>query len=284
MDVAHRTWEKIFGHPAMVCALFECDPPITGRRVIGFGAAVFVSADFADAELSNPRPFINARFIEGLHAGRPVMLSNSGIARGNAGAGLDVLQLYGSWIDPILIPEEKIQVQTLLSISLVQLLAGYRLHRMFAEAIGNEIDLMRKSGVVQELAAFPDHNRVLNLATWSDAVKQTFSLAPVFLKRLRPSARLSAAEQELLLSALLGHTDAELAVSLKLSLPAVKARWRSIMARMAQVDQTPAPEFMGTTGRGPQKRHRLLAWLRDHPEELRPYDMDNSEADVRFQG
>jgi hypothetical protein len=26
-----------------------------------------------------------------------------------------------------------------------------------------------------------------------------------------------------------------------------------------------------TEGRGPQKRHRILAYLRQHPEEMRPY-------------
>ena len=88
--------------------------------------------------------------------------------------------------------------------------------------------------------------------------------------------RLSGADQELLWAALEGQTDAKLAVSLHLTMPAVKARWRSIFARFARLKPEVAPEFHGEGSRGPQKRHRILAYLREHPEELRPFAPDAS--------
>src|SRR5437899_97052 len=80
-EIAHRVWQEMLADPAMVTAVFECEPPIEGRRIVGFGAAVFVRAEFAEAELANPRPYINARVIESLHAGRPVLLTSGETAR-----------------------------------------------------------------------------------------------------------------------------------------------------------------------------------------------------------
>ena len=88
-------------------------------------------------------------------------------------------------------------------------------------------------------------------------------------------------------AALAGQTDAELAAGLHLTMPAVKARWRSIFARFEQREPAVAPTFFGQGAQGPQRRHRLLAWLRAHPEELRPlaresrpYALHNSFRDA----
>jgi hypothetical protein len=67
---------------------------------------------------------------------------------------------------------------------------------------------------------------------------------------------LSRGEKALLIGALNGLEDAEVAVSLKRTPAAIE------------------PELSrDTVGgvRGPQKRHRIFNYLRNHPEELRPY-------------
>jgi len=147
-SIAHEVWREILADPAMVTAVFECEPPIEGRRIIGFGAAVFVRAKFVEAELANPRPYINARVIENLHAGRPVLLTAGEIARANAGTGLDMVNLCGSLLESILSPEERGQVQTLLAVSLAQLLAGYRLkpHIRASNRFRNASDARQQSG------------------------------------------------------------------------------------------------------------------------------------------
>jgi hypothetical protein len=53
----------------------------------------------------------------------------------------------------------------------------------------------------------------------------------------------------------------------------VKARWRTIYDRVGEVasDLLPVAADDGASGRrGPEKRRRLLEYLRQHPEELRP--------------
>jgi hypothetical protein len=229
-----------------------------------------VSAEFADTELALPCPGLNARIIAGIHEKRPLLLAAGEIALANSGPGLDVVTLYGSWLASILSPWENTQVQTLLPVSLGVLHAGYQVNRIFGEAAGdNEIGFMRASGVASEVGTFPELNRVINLVTAQKAFAQPGSIMRTVFSHREPSLGLSGVEQELLWAALDGQTDAELAASLHLTMPAVKARWRSIFARFAQLEPVVAPEFFGQGGRGPQRRHRVVAWLRAHPEELR---------------
>jgi hypothetical protein len=67
-----------------------------------------------------------------------------------------------------------------------------------------------------------------------------------------------------------GGTDEELADQLGISLSAVKKAWGSIYHRAA--DCVPELRFNVAEGgsRGKEKKQRLLAYLREHPEELRP--------------
>jgi len=78
----------------------------------------------------------------------------------------------------------------------------------------------------------------------------------------------------LLLAGLRGGTDEELADELGISLSAVKKAWQSIYERVSACDPelVPAahPTESGAYERGKMKKQRLIAYLRDHPEELRP--------------
>jgi hypothetical protein len=81
-------------------------------------------------------------------------------------------------------------------------------------------------------------------------------------------------EQRLLSSALLGMTDDHLAGFLETSLPAVKKMWISIYRRVEEflpgLIPDPFEPGIAASGRGKEKRRGLLAYLREHPEELRP--------------
>jgi len=270
-EIAHKVWRDMLADPAMVTAVFECEPPVEGRRIVAFGAALFVRAEFVEAELAHPRPYINARVIESAHAGRPVLLTACEIARANAGKGLDMVNLCGSLLESILSPEERGQVQTLLAVSLAQLLAGYRLNRIFGQATDSEMRAMLGANLVREVASFPELKLATYVATEEIALAQPFSIQVTIFNNRKPLLGLSGADQELLCAALEEQTDAELAVSLRLTMSAVKARWRSIFTRFARLKPAVAPEFNGAGSRGPQKRHRILAYLREHPEELRPF-------------
>ena len=90
-----------------------------------------------------------------------------------------------------------------------------------------------------------------------------------------PRCGFSRSEQQLLLSALSGATDEELTKALHVSLPTVKKTWLSIYGRAAVLPQLTVDQSRAESpvNRGKEKRRHLLAYLREYPEELRPYSL-----------
>jgi hypothetical protein len=90
----------------------------------------------------------------------------------------------------------------------------------------------------------------------------------------KPALGLRRAEKQLLAEALKGGTDNEIAQRMNLSVPTVKKRWASLFDRVADARPELLPEGgpkESQENRGPQKRHRILAYVRSHPVEVRPY-------------
>jgi len=89
----------------------------------------------------------------------------------------------------------------------------------------------------------------------------------------KPRCCFSRSEQELLIHALEGLTDEELSRKIHVSLPVVKKTWASIYRRASTylvgvIENENTPE--SKMKRGKEKRRRLLSYLQEHPEELRP--------------
>ncbi len=89
-----------------------------------------------------------------------------------------------------------------------------------------------------------------------------------------PRFGFSRGEQRLLLAALAGGTDEELSEQIDISLSSVKKTWRSIYERVAacqpELLSRNSSQDMETFKRGRDKKQHLIAYLREHPEELRP--------------
>lgn len=89
-----------------------------------------------------------------------------------------------------------------------------------------------------------------------------------------PRLGFNRSEQRLLTAAMTGATDEQLSNRLGTSVPAIKKTWASIYRRVGDR----LPELVrdallsdaGGTSRGREKKRELLAYLRHHPEELRP--------------
>jgi DNA-binding CsgD family transcriptional regulator len=96
--------------------------------------------------------------------------------------------------------------------------------------------------------------------------------AGLFRHHVAPRFGFTAREQELLELAMEGADDRAIAESLHLTLPAIKRRWSSVFERTSSVCPDLCP-FDGDGTRGIQKRQRVLAYVRKHPEELRPFDL-----------
>ncbi|MBZ5577901.1 MAG: hypothetical protein LAP40_15170 [Acidobacteriia bacterium] len=273
---ALRVWKAFLDDPSFQATVMESEVPVAGHRIVGCGMGVFVARAFADREVADPRPGLNSRIIASVASGNPCVLSRAEIGDANAGAGLDFVNLYGTWRERGLNPGQLAEIHGLLGTSFVEHFAGYRFHRVLKEAIGaSGIALARATGTYRLLAEFPETQSAFAVLTRESALAAPYSAAAALYRYQPPVLRLRPAEQELLSVAVSGKTDSELSADLGLSVEATKKRWLSIFARVDQFK----PEILSQTsvdseGRGPQKRHRVLAYIRTHPEELRPFSWD----------
>ena len=275
-STALRVWKSLLDNPAFQGTVIESEVPIAGHKIVACGMGVFVPGAFADREIRNPQPGLNSRIIAGLASGEPVVLSRAEIGEGNAGDGLDFVNMYGTWRDGIMSPDQLAEVHALLGTSFVEHFAGYRFNRVLKEAIGDSrIALARATGTYRLLAEFPESESALAVVTRESALTAPYSAGATIYRYRAPVLRLRPAEQELLAAALSGKTDAELSEALGLSVEATKKRWLSIFERVEQFKHGILnPTEVESEGRGPQKRHRVVAYIRSHPEELRPFSWD----------
>jgi hypothetical protein len=211
---------------------------------------------------------VNDRFMAQLAEARSVLLDEDGIAEANSSLGLDTLTLYGSW-PPGPALEKRYSV---LTTAFLQMTAGFQIKRLLWEAVGEvERHFARYGRANRILADFSEVNSELVVIDPESAAQVPAAAAQAIFNFRQPLLGLARSDQMLLLAALKGLTDEELAVSLALRLPAVKARWRSIFARVAAVLPELADRLQNQAVRGRQKRHRVIEYMREHPEELRPW-------------
>lgn len=273
---ALRVWKSLLDSPAFHANVIEADRQVAGHKIVACGMGVFVRSAFVDDEIRNPQPGLNSRIIAATASAESVVLNRAQIGAGNAGEGLDFVNMYGSWREGILNANQLAEVQALLGTSFVEHFAGYRFNRVLKEAIGpSNIALARATGTYRLVAEFKSSDSALVVVTPQSVVAAPYSVAAKMYRYQEPVLRLSPAEQNLLAAALSGKTDAELSAVLGLSIEAIKKRWMSIFDR---VDEFKADILTRTDedsdGRGPQKRHRVVAYVRNHPEELRPFAWD----------
>lgn len=275
-DAALRAWKILMESPSFLANVIESEHPIAGHRIVACGMGVFVSAAFADKEIQNPRPGLNSRIIESIASGNPVVLDRSEIAEGNAGNGVDFVNLYGTWRDEILNADQLAEVHSLLGTSFVEHFTGYRFNRVLKEAIGHSrIALARATGTYRVIAEFRKSDSALVMVNRESALAAPYSVARTMYRYQAPILRLRPADQKLLAAALAGKTDAELSADLGLSIEAIKKRWISVFERVEEFKPgILSPTDADSSGRGPQKRHRVVAYVRTHPEELRPFSWD----------
>jgi hypothetical protein len=275
-SAALRVWKGLLHDPSFLANVIESERPLAGRRIVACGMGVFVTKSFADREIKAPQPGLNSRIIAGIASGESPLLSRAHIAAGNAGEGIDFVNMYGIWREGILNADQLSEVQALLGTSFVEHFAGYRFNRVLKEAVGqSSIALARATGTYRIVAEFKKSESALAVATRESVLTAPYSVAAALYRYQSPELHLRPAEQNLLIAALAGKTDAELSQDLGLSIEAIKKRWMSIFDRIDEFK----PEILSRTGtdsdgRGPQKRHRVVAYIRSHPEELRPFSWE----------
>jgi hypothetical protein len=284
-DRALAAWHMLLESRSFLSAVIESEDPIAGDRIVGFGASVFVSRVFAEQEVSTPRPGLNARIIASIAENRSVVLTEDELRHENTCGGLHVVFLCAAWKRDILALEESTHVEATMALACLQGHQGYRLCRALREATDvfevEHIRAQRVFGIITTFEKFHAENpgsswnrdRALGITSCADAISVPGSVPAILFSYQEPVLRFQDGNQQLLIAALRGQTDIELVQTLGLKLPAIKKRWSSVFRRVADVYPNLLPglnEDSDGQTRGLQKRHRLLAYLREHPEELRP--------------
>ena len=107
----------------------------------------------------------------------------------------------------------------------------------------------------------------------NDAVALLGTVLGLLFQYQPPRLGFSASQRRVLAEAVQHKTDAEIASELQVSVSAVKKTWAAIFEQASDVLGelgTPIERHGAAATRGLQKRHKLLAYLREHPEELKP--------------
>jgi hypothetical protein len=272
------------GRDSMAAVVFEEFQGST-IRFIGAGIAVLVSDNFLGEVKTTPSFWIGPELVKRIRRGKSPLLSDTEVRDANSTEGLNLVV----WQDSSY-PEDmrRAEVGTVTMVAFEESYRGFRLREIIAQADCLEhLLIMRNAGGLYfdrakgrygnfpEVGAedFSDQPRNVGMprdlalthgASW---VGSLFLYAP-------PQIGFSRAEQRLLAAALAGGTDGELSDKLGISLFAVKKTWRMIYDRVADCLPELVPGNLRgdveTQGRGKQKKQRLLDYIREHPEELRP--------------
>lgn len=250
-----------------------------------FGISGFVSEACAGAYLASPTPHFAVELLHRASLGQTPFLSYEEIAEANAGEGVALFPLL--WLQrsyDVADPEARI----LLGLGQQALLGrhrGYRLARILKEAPAHLSSTFLSGGfrehcrlpVGAPLSYFPgvplkeeysvfDITRVDLEGKWpGTAVAHLFMHQP-------PRCAFTRAEQQVLVRAADGLTDAKIAEGLGATVNAISMHWRSIYARVSKnAPSVLRSEECSNRSRGQEKRRLVIAFVNEHPEELRPY-------------
>jgi hypothetical protein len=256
------------------------DPDLpAGQQLRGVGLSVFVTEAFADDVLASRTPYVNARLHDMVRAGQSPVLTRRQIAEANTNGGLTLLPLH--FATPSLDIADPIVMRTLaVAQDLFRLVhAGYRIRRIVKEVVNVHLCQFMQSTGMRLLTDYSDRpaleavrpeERPYLLAIDHADLPLGSAMSLMFVAG-EARFRFSPAERKLLQCALLYESDEEIAADLGLSLDTLRKHWRSIYQRVLVVDPAFFPDEPEKNGRGRGKRRRLLHYLNQHMEELRPY-------------
>ncbi len=286
---AIRAWNQIF-EMKHACRSALVEVHWEGHvEIVGFGFASFVKKSFAESEVLNPTPGLNSRIIDSVVSGNSVIASYEEVRDANTHGDLQQVILDTSWKNGRLNAAQVDEVRVLLGRAYQELFSGYSFSRILWECV-DELDLWHIRGhrsfrIASRFEAYRRANpettwnpdRALGMVTVESMRDDPHSVAAgLFHHHQQPQFAFTRIEQELLEVALEGDDDVSASKSLFVTVPAIKRRWASIFARVAAIRPDLCPLDADGT-RGIQKRQRVLAYVRNHPQELRPFNVSEPQ-------
>jgi hypothetical protein len=283
--ILRRMWSYIIASEAGEAGVLV--DPHRPSEVLFFGFSVFVTDARAQAYHSLLSPGIAYGMAHELNAGAQPFLSLNQIAEANANGGLNLVVTHYGFVaaagDDAL--GDKLRYATYESFRKHH--EGLHFRSFTNEVFDRSSKEMGKGWGLrvgwyteQQLTAagIPvDKAPCVWMATREDALNNPGAVFPSVLFRTfsKPRFGFDLHEQRLLKLALDGHTDESIASVLGTSVSITKKRFRSIYDKVSDSGVDTAlivPQKRLEGARGAESRRYLLHYLRDHAEELHPYN------------
>jgi len=277
-------WTSHVDAPGLLTGVIEDMALPAGRRIQGWGVSMIASPalrERLDLERS-PRGHLARRAYAALLAGEVTLPDDRDIGRWNAAGELVLLILHFTLRHFDLADPYASKVITSANDSFRAFHDGYQWRAMFYENAAAAAPIALQSGFgagrfadEAELACMPPPLRpALFVLTREQArLQMPGTTARNCFEWQAPRFRFNAAQRKLLRNALFDENDDALMALLEVSVHGLKKLWRGIYERVEAVE----PEFFGEPAgaddgkRGPEKRRQVLAYVRQRPEELRPW-------------
>jgi DNA-binding CsgD family transcriptional regulator len=250
--------------------------------IVHFFFGLFVSDRRAAEYHECRRPLISRRLLAEWRAGERPFFDAEQIARANAGSGLNFVAAYygGRRDDPRSSianyegSRRAVRGWNLRTYTSEMCTDPQRDNREWGRSLGYRVleyspDDVRMAGIPEDWAPF------IWAATRRDAeFNPGYATALLFMTYAPPRFAFTPREQHVLNLALDGATDCAIARAASISESAVKKHFRTLYEKVRAagafeplVAGAPAAE----STHGVELRRHLLTYLREHPEELRPY-------------
>jgi len=275
-------WQYTVERRQAVAAVIEDLDLTFQRRIVGFGIAVFAHPWFAEAVRCGQHAYIAKAVLDLWEMRRSPFLTEKEIARANAVGGLHALNLSSGMPADLLHNADARPIMNRNTELLQYAMRGFQLIEFLGEVYGETeacvtdgLGLRRRTDTSRSLDRAgaeidPARTPIIVGIDRSEALAiPGTTLASVF-DFAAPILFLSAGEQDVMIQALLGRTDEEIAEQLCVSFATIRKRWASVYDKVADtlpdlfVDQD-------DSRRSREKRRRVLAYLDTRWSELRPY-------------
>jgi hypothetical protein len=276
-------WGSLLSKGQAISAVVEDLNAPKKDGLLSLGLAVFVSDEFARQAKTPPLFWIGPELIQRIEKDQSPILDLAGIRRANSCEGLNLL----IWeVDVRPVPEnEFLAIATDLSNAFFGYHAGFKIKELMAQ---HPVGPVMRAGLRAGFWLLQDGNTDYAPSSGSEMMeadgvpfvmgftRELARKAPgcwtsTLFDYREPRIFFAPAEQRLLLRALEGHTDHDVSNESAISSSGVKKCWQSIYTRVGLrlPELLPVDGYNGC-GRGIEKKRRLLAYVRSHPEELRP--------------
>jgi DNA-binding CsgD family transcriptional regulator len=279
-------FEMLFNLGAMQLSLVENRGLAGGPNILAFCVTIFVTDAFCREARTTLPPYMGLQVTRRYLAGKLPVLDHDQVAFANARTGVNVLMCHSGKQSDYVSFEHLLPLREKMAEAFRLAHHGYRLREFLAGSIGEETLHWMLSAGFRFRRDYLDYYQAHNLHVpelskrpWlvglskEEALADYGSRASGLFVFTPPRFNFNRSERAILSHSLAGETDEEMAANLSISHWTVKKRWQAIYERVAQLDKGLLPSAnhgLETESRGAERRRHLLAYLRQHLEELRP--------------